>query len=73
MFNCAVMGYNTSQHWMDLILEQLDNIAAKLHMEKSKAAYVFLFFCGQNHLDSCAGNEHCQHQSSPGRVQHFGA
>ena len=41
MFNCAVMGYNTSQHWMDLILEQLDNIAAKLHMEKSKAAYGF--------------------------------
>ena len=30
MFNAAVMGYNSSQHWMDLILEQLDNIATKL-------------------------------------------
>ena len=35
MFNAAVMGYNSGQQWMDLILEQLDNIAAKLQRTTS--------------------------------------
>lgn len=30
MFNAAVMGYNSGQQWMDLILEQLDNIVKNI-------------------------------------------
>ena len=42
MFNSAVMGYNSGQHWMDLILEQLDNIVAKLQGKRIGVHFLFL-------------------------------